>query len=114
MQSSQMGLSLGQSNINFWKVVVINTYKGHRFKRFILLTILWCNKISRKHGESPCNSVWIRISEYEQGSFIYEMERAPFKSLLWKSNYSIDKLTVSITGGVCLWDRPSPGERPFD
>ena len=42
------------------------------------------------------------------------MERAPFKSLLLNTNYSIDKLTVSITGGVYLWGRASPVERPFE
>ena len=40
-----------------------------------------------------------------QGSFISEMEWAPFKSLFWNTNYSMAKLTISITKGVSFWER---------
>ena len=42
---------------------------------------------------------------FYQGSFISEMEWAPFKSLLfWNANDSVAKLMISITSGVSLWD----------
>ena len=35
-----------------------------------------------------------------------EIEWAPFKRLFWNANYSVTKLSVSITSGVSLWYRP--------
>ena len=42
----------------------------------------------------------------EQGSFISEMEWAPFKCLLWNDNILTVKLMISITSGASLWYRP--------
>ena len=42
-----------------------------------------------------------------QGSFISQMEWAPFKSLFWNTNNSTAKLTISFTSDVYLWDGPS-------
>ena len=41
-----------------------------------------------------------------QGSFISENERAPFNWLFLTTNDSIAKLTISISSGVSLWDKP--------
>ena len=41
-----------------------------------------------------------------QGTFISELEWAPFKYLFWNANDSIVKLIVSITSGASLWCRP--------
>ena len=50
----------------------------------------------------------LKISKFEwqQGSFISEMEWAPFKSLFWNNNDSIVKIRASIKSGVSLWHRP--------
>ena len=39
-----------------------------------------------------------------QGSFIYQVEWTPFKSLIWNTNDSITNIANSLTSGVSLWD----------
>ena len=38
--------------------------------------------------------------QYDQESFIFEMELAPFKCLCWKSNDSILRLMISTTSDI--------------
>ena len=47
----------------------------------------------------------INYYAFYQGSFLSQMEWAPFKSLFWKTNDSVANLMISFRSGISLWDR---------
>ena len=73
---------------------------------------LYKNALQMEHEEPLYGQMWAFYMDFKsnaygifgqnQGSFISNMEWAPFKSLFWNANDSIAKLTISFASGVSL------------